>query len=193
MNNFKNIYHIKLHKFLFLIFSLTFGLSTMLATAVAREKSYKGKCLYINEQEEEQDFKSCQVNIMQETLDINFEDEEDRDKNSTITGESVQEIASGEYAQKLLSDSGSAVSGLLLGPINIVGKIFAPDKDYQQYIITYQNSEANETVTILNIDRSDAPEFQQELSVITGKLITFRPEQTNATINVGPDLEDIKP
>lgn len=93
----------------------------------------------------------------------------------------------------MVNEQATTVSGLLLGPINLVGQIFAPDKDYQQYLITYQNSEANETVTILNIDRSDAPEFQQELSVITGKLITFRPEQTNATINVGPDLEDIKP
>lgn len=42
----------------------------------------------------------------------------------------------------------------------------------------------------LNIDRSDAPEFQQELSLATGKLITFQEGQTNTTINVGPNLDD---
>lgn len=173
--------------------AIAFYASTSIATAIAREQAYGGKCLYVNEQEEEQDFKSCQVNIEQETLEINFEREKYRDYNTTIVGKSVREIASGEYAQKLLSDSGSAVSGILLGPINLVGKVFVPDKDYQQYIITYKKPEGDETVTILNIDRSDAPEFQQELSLITGKLITFRPEQTDTTINVGPNIEDIKP
>ncbi|MGV2829467.1 hypothetical protein [Myxosarcina sp. GI1(2024)] len=182
-----------MNKPLFSFLAIAFFISTLFGTAIARERSYGGKCLYLNEQEEEQDFKSCQVNIQQKTLEINFESEKYRDHNQTIMGKSVREIASGEYAQKLLSDSGSAVSGILLGPINVVGKIFAPDKDYQQYIITYKKPEGDETITILNIDRSDAPEFQQELSLITGKLITFQPGQTETTINIGPDVEDIKP
>lgn len=183
--------YIKMNKFLFLILTLVYSVDIMLATAVAREKPYEGKCLYINEEEQEQDFESCQVNILQDTLEINFAEEEHQNENRAITGKSVREIASGEYAQKLLSDTGSAVSGLLLGPVKIVGNIFAPDKDYQQYIITYQDSEANETVTILNIERSDAPEFQQELSLITGRLITFQSGQTNTTIDFGSDVGDI--
>lgn len=182
-----------MNKPLFAFLAIAFYASTSFATAIAREKPYEGKCLYINEQEKKQDFKSCQVNIQQETLAVNFEKEEYQDNNKTITGKSVLEVASGEYAQKLLSDSGSVVSSLLLGPINLVSKIFAPDKDYQQYILTYKNPEGNKTVTILNIDRSDAPEFQQELSIISGKLITFRPGQTNTSINVGPDVEDVLP
>jgi hypothetical protein len=182
-----------MNKLLFSIFAIAYSINIMFAIAVAREKPYGGKCLYINEQEQEQDFQSCQVNIQQETLEINFEKEEYQDNDRSITGKSVREIASGEYAQKLLSDSGSAVSGILLGPISVVGRIFVPDKDFQQYLITYTNPEGKETVTILNINRSDAPEFQQELSLITGKLITFQPGQTNTTIDIGPDVEEIKP
>ncbi len=185
--------YIKMNKFLFLIFTLVYSVNIMLATAVAKEKPYGGKCLYINQQKQKQDFKSCQVNLQQETLEINFAEEKYRDNNNTIRGTSVLEIASGEYAKKLLSDSGSIVSGLLLGPINLVGRIFLPDKDYQQYIITYKNPEGNKTVTILNINRSDAPEFQQELSLITGKLITFQAGQTNTTIDIGPNTKQIKP
>lgn len=182
-----------MNKPLFAFLAIAFYASTSFATAIAREKPYEGKCLYINEQEKKQDFKSCQVNIQQESLEINFQEEEYQNNNKTITANSVQEVASGEYAQKLLSDSGSLVSGILLGPINVVGKILVPDKDYQQYIITYENPEANQTVTILNIDRSDAPEFQQQLSLTTGKLITFQPGQTKTTIDVGPDAEDVVP
>ena len=116
-----------------------------------------------------------------------------QDDNKTIRARSVNEIASGAYATQLLSDSGSAVSGLLLGPVNSVVKIFAPDRDYQQYVISYQGADRSKMVTILNIDRSDAPEFQQELSLITGKLITFRAGQTENTINVAPDMKDIVP
>ncbi len=173
--------------------AIAFSAFSLLPSATAREEPYKGKCLYMNEQEEKQDFESCQVNIQQETLFINFEKEEHQDNNKTITGQSVRELASGEYATQLLSDTGGVVSGLLLGPVNIVGNIFAPKRDYQQYIIRYQDAEGNEAATILNIDRSDAPEFQQELSIISGKLITFQPGQENTTINVGPDVEDIVP
>lgn len=182
-----------MNKFLFLIFILVSGVNLMLASAIAGEKPYEGKCLYINEEEQEQDFESCQVNILQDTLEINFAEEDNQNENKAIIGKSVREIASGEYAQQLLSDTGDVFSGLLLGPVKIVGNIFAPDKDYQQYIITYQDSETNEAVTILNIERSDAPEFQQELSLITGRLITFQSGQTNTVIDFGPDVEDIIP
>ena len=182
-----------MNKPLFSFLAIAFYACSLLSSATAREEPYKGKCLYINEQEEKQDFKSCQVKIQQETLIVNFKKEEHQAKNTTIAGKSVQELASGEYATQLLSDTGSAVSGLLLGPVKIVGNIFAPDRDYQQYIIRYQDVDGNETATILNIDRSDAPEFQQELSIITGKLITFRPGQTNTSIDIGPDVEDIVP
>ena len=179
-----------MNKLIFSFFAIAFSMTSLVASAVAREKPYGGKCLYINEQEEKQDFKSCKVNIQQKTLAINFEKEQDQDKNQTITGKSVVEIASGEYATKLLSDTGSTVTGILLGPVNFVGNIFAPDRDYQQYIIKYKNTEGKESATILNINRSDAPEFQQELTLITGKLITFQPGQTQTTIDIGPDFKN---
>lgn len=178
-----------------LLYFLAIALYTfsLLSSATAREEPYEAKCLYVNEQEEKQDFKSCQVKIQQETLAVNFEKEDYQDNNNTITGKSVLELASGEYATQLLSDTGGVVSGLLLGPVKIVGNIFAPDRDYQQYIIRFQGAEGNEAAIILNINRSDAPEFQQELSLLTGKLITFRPGQTNTSINFGADVEDIVP
>ena len=182
-----------MNKSLFSFLAIAFCAFSLIPSASAREEPYKGKCLYINEQKEEQGFKSCRVNIEQETLAVNFEREKYQDNNKTITGKSVLELASGEYATQLLSDSGSAVTGILLGPVKFVGNIFAPDRDYQQYIIRYQDANGNEAGTILNIDRSDAPEFQQELSLITGKLITFRPGQTDTNINFGPNVEDVKP
>ena len=179
-------------KIIFSFLAIAYIINTLLASAVAREEPYGGKCLYLDQEKEEQKFESCQVNIEQETVSVTFEKDEHQDSNKAITAQSISEIASGEYATKLLSDSGSLVSGILLGPINLVGKIFKPNQDFQQYVLQYQDQAGEQTATILNIDRSDAPEFQQELSVITGKLITFQPGQTNTTINVGPNREDIK-
>ena len=180
-----------MNKLLFSLLAIAYVTNTLLASAVAREDPYGGKCLYINEQKQEQEFKSCQVNIQQKTLAINFEKEKYQDNNKTIAANSVLEIASGEYAQKLLSDTGSIVGGILLAPVTLVGRIFAPDRDYQQYVLEYKNTKGEKTATVLNIDRSDAPEFQQELTIITGKLITFQAGQTKTTIDVGPDIEDI--
>ena len=181
-----------MNKLLFSIFAIAYTASTLFATAIAREEPYGGKCLYLDEQEEKQEFKSCQVNIDQGSLIVNFEKEEYKDDNKTIPAQSVLEVASGEYAQKLLTDSGSIVTRILLGPISLVGKILAPDRNYQQYILTYNDNNGDKTATILNINRSDAPEFQQELTVTTNKLITFQPGQTNTRINVGPNVDDVK-
>ena len=177
-----------MNRLLFSFFAIACVAGNLFATAVAREKPYKGQCLYIDEREQEQKFKPCQVNIRQKTLAVNFEKEKYQDNNKTISGRRVLEIASGEYARKLLSDTGSVVSGILLAPVNLVGRIFVPNRNYQQYIIEYKDAKGTKTATILNINRSDAPEFQQELTVITGKLITFRPGQTRTTIDVGPDF-----
>ena len=182
-----------MNKSLFSLLAIAFYTFALISSATAREEPYEAQCLYINEEEEKQDFKSCQVKLQQDTLAINFEKEEHQDNNKTIAGKSVLELASGEYATQLLSDTGGVVSGLLLGPVKIVGNIFAPDRDYQQYIIRYQDADGKEAGTILNIDRSDTPEFQQELSLLTGKLITFRPGQKNTSIDFGPDVEDVVP
>ncbi len=181
-----------MNKFLVSFLVIAYSTTILLPAAIAREKPYGGKCLYIDEEAEDQKFRSCEVNIKQKTLTINFEKEQFQDDNKTIPTRSIFEIASGEYAKKLLSDSGSIVSGILLGPISAVGRIFAPNRNYQQYVIEYTDSKGKKTATILNINRSDAPEFQQELTVTTRKLITFKPGQTNTTINVGPDIDDIK-
>jgi len=181
-----------MNKLLFSFFSIIYTLNLLASSAVARDEPYGGRCLYLNKEKEEQEFKPCQVTIQQGNITVNFEKEEYQEDNKTIVGNSVSEIASGEYATKLLSDSGSLVSGILLGPISFVGRIFVPNKDYQQYILEYQNAAGEKTATVLNIDRSDAPEFQQEISLLTGQLIIFREGQTQTTIDVGPDVEDIK-
>ncbi len=167
---------------------VTYFASNLLSSAVAQDKSFAGRCLYLDEQDLEQKFKPCKVNIQQNNLAINFDKWKYQGSNKTVSGQSVMEIASGEYAKKLLSDTGSLISGILFAPINIVGKLVAPNRDYQQYIIEYKNTKGEETATVLNINRSDAPEFQQELTLITGKLITFQPGQTKTTIDVGPDF-----
>ena len=177
-----------MNKLLFSFLAIAYVASNFFVSAIARDKPYEGKCLYIDEEEQEQKFKPCQVTIQRKTLTVNFEKEKYQDDNKTILGSRVLEIASGEYAQKLLSDSGSVVSGILFAPINFVGRIFVPDRNYQQYIIDYKDGRGKKTATILNINRSDAPEFQQELTVITRKLITFRAGQTRNTIDIGPDF-----
>lgn len=181
-----------MNKLLFSILAIAYVVNGLAITAVARDEPYGGKCLYLNKEKNEQEFKSCQVNIEQETINVNFEEDEYQDENKAITAQSISEIASGEYATRLLSDSGSVVSGILLGPISLVGKIFKPNEDFQQYILQYNDATGTQTATILNIDRADAPELQQELTVVTNKLITFQPKQTDTTIDVGPDVEDVK-
>ena len=181
-----------MNKILFSFFSIIYTLNLLASSAVARDEPYGGRCLYLNKEKEEQEFKPCQVTIQQGNITVNFEKEEYQEDDKTIAAKSVSQIASGAYATKLLSDSGSVAGGILLGPITGIAKIFVPDKDYQQYIIEYTNNKGEKTATILKIDRSDAFEFQQELTVITGKLITFQPKQTETTIDVGPNVEDIK-
>ncbi len=181
-----------MNKLLFSILAIAYVVNGLAITAVARDEPYGGKCLYLNKEKNEQEFKSCQVDIEQETINVNFEEDKYQDDNKAIAAQSISEIASGEYATRLLSDSGSVVSGILLGPISLVGKILKPDQDFQQFILQYKDTAGEQTATILNIDRSDSPELQQEITVITGKLITFQPEQTDTTIDVGPDVEDIK-
>ena len=181
-----------MNQFIVPLLAIAYSTTMLIPAAVAREKPYGGRCLYLDEEAEDQKFRPCQVDFKQKTLTINFEKAEFKDNNKAIPTRSIFEIASGEYAKKLLSDSGSLVSGILLGPINAVGRIFVPDRNYQQYIIEYKDPKGKKTATILNINRSDAPEFQQELTVTTRKLITFRPGQTNTIVDVGPDVDDIK-
>ena len=181
-----------MNKLLFSLFTIIYTVNLLATSAVAREEPYGGKCIYLNEAEEKQEFKDCQVTLGQGNITVNFEKEEYQSDNKTIVGKNVSGIASGEYATKLLSDSGSVVSGILLGPISLVGRIFVPNKDYQQYVLEYTDQGGEKTATVLNIDRSDAPEFQQEVSLLTGQLITFREGQTQTTIDVGPDVEDIR-
>ena len=176
-------------KFLLALFAVGYSLNASLSMASVEEKAYKGKCLFIDKEENEQKFKPCQVKIATNTLQIDFDKEKYQEGNQTITGKEITDIASGQYAQKLLSDSGSIVSGILLGPINLVGRIFVPDRDYQQYILTFQDNKGEETATVVNINRADAPEFQQELTILTHKLINFQPGQTSRIINIGPDID----
>ena len=179
-------------KFLFSFFAIAYFANPLLATAVGREEPYGGRCLYINEAEEEQSLNRCEVNIQSRNIEINFQQERYQDGNKIIPAESVSEIASGAYATRLLSDSGSLISSILLGPISVVGRIIRPNRDFQQYIIEYEITGEDKTVTILNINRSDAPEFQQELTIATGKFITFHEGQTRTTVDIGPNFEDVK-
>ena len=180
-----------MNKLLFSFFSIIYALNLLTISAIAREEPYGGRCLYLNKEKEEQEFKRCQVTLQQGKLAVNFEEEKYQSDDKTIAVNSIYEIASGAYATKLLSDSGSLVSGILLGPISLVGRIIKPNQDYQQYILQYTN-EGEKTATILNINRSDAPEFQQEISLATGNLIIFREGQTSTTIDVGPNVEDVR-
>ena len=181
-----------MNKFLFSLFTIIYTLNLVAVSAIAREEPYGGRCLYLDKEKEEQQFKRCQVTIQQGKIAVNFEQEQYQSDDKTITAKSVYEIASGAYATRLLSDSGSLVSGILLGPISLVGRIIKPNRDFQQYILHYTDQGGKKTATILNINRSDIAEFQQEISLVTGKLIVFREGQTRTTIDVGPDVEDIK-
>lgn len=180
-----------MNKLLLSFFGIISTFNLLASSAIAREDPYGGRCLFLNREKNEQQFKRCKVTLQQGKLAVNFEEEKYQGDDKTITTKTIYEIASGAYATKLLSDSGSLVSGILLGPINLVGKIFVPDKDYQQYIVHYTDNQGQKTATMLNINRSDAPEFQQELSLATGKLIIFREGQTRTTVDVGPDIEDV--
>ena len=181
-----------MNKLLFSFFTIIYTVNIFAASAVAREEPYGGECIYFNKEKEKQEFKKCQVSLSQSTIEVNFEKEEHQEDNKSIAAKSVLEIASGEYATRLLSDSGSVVGGILLGPVGLVGGLLGTNKNYQQYILEYQDTAGEKTATVLNIDRSDIAEFQQELSLITGQLITFREGQTRTMIDVGPDVEDVK-
>ncbi len=181
-----------MNKLLFSFLTIIYSFNLLATSAIAREEPYGGRCLHINEAEEEQAFRRCNVTIRQGNLEINFRQEKYQDGDKTIATNSIFEIASGAYAAQLLSDTGSLVSGILLGPISLVGRIVRPNQDFQQYILQFTNTEGEKDATILNINRSDIAEFQQELSLVTGKLITFREGQTRTTIDIGPNIEDVQ-
>ncbi len=180
-----------MNKLLFSLFTIIYTVNLLATSAAAREEPYGGRCLYLDKEKEEQQFKRCQVTIQQGKLAVKFDEEKYQEDDKTIAVKSIYEIASGAYATKLLSDSGSLVSGILLGPISLVGRIIKPNQDFQQYILQYTD-QGEKTATVLNINRSDAPEFQQEISLTSGQLIVFREGQTRTTVDVGPDIEDVK-
>ena len=147
-----------MNKLLFSFLTIIYTVNLLATSAIAREEPYGGRCLYLNKEKEEQQFKRCKVTIQQGKLGVKFDEEKYQSDDKTIGVKSIYEIASGAYATKLLSDSGSLVSGILLGPISLVGRIIRPNQDFQQYILHYTNPGGERTATILNINRSDAPE-----------------------------------
>lgn len=85
-----------------------------------------------------------------------------------------------------MTDSGSVIGGILLGPVGLVSRFF--NRDYQQYVLDYKTAQGHTSSTVLRLKRGDAPQFQQELSQLTGLMIRFEPPQKETIIDVGPDL-----
>lgn len=170
------------------IFSLSV-ITALFASSNVLAATYNAKCIYADTQEEKTSFPSCSVNISNSSVGISFGNEKYQSANQTLSGKNVTGIASGEYATKLMSSRASFVSGLFLGPVNSLTKLFLPDRNYQQYIVKYKNSQNQETATIIRVSQADAPQFQQDLTIATGRLVVFEEAQTRTTINVVPQLK----
>ncbi|WP_156914933.1 hypothetical protein [Rubidibacter lacunae] len=144
---------------------------------------YNGRCFHAGEQ----DMKSCFVSIAQSETEVIFEKEEYQYGNVTIPKNAITAIASGNYAKRLMTDTGSIIGSLLIGPASFISRQFY-DKEYQQYVLDYTQPDGDPTSIVLRLRRRDATVYQQGLTVITGRYIGFEEPQTDTAIDVGPDF-----
>ena len=165
---------------------LTMGLVLGMSSA-GLARNYDGRCLYLDREKSENKFHSCLVTPTQTQLQLTFKSNKFQDGNQVIAGTGISQIASGNYAKRLLTDTGSIIGSILLAPIGIASRLF--NKDFQQYVLDY-TLRGQRTATVVRVDREDAPEFQQELRTLArNMLIRFEDPKDSTVIDVGPDIE----
>lgn len=158
----------------------------MSSPAVAAQ-DFNGKCIYTDKENTESKFRSCLISKKEADLELIFKSDKLQDGNRKISGSSIIQIASGNYAKRLLSDTGSLIGRVLFSPVGLISGIFK--RDYQEYVLDYRQ-EGQPTATVIRVDIKDAPEFQQGLRLISGeKLIKFEPPTRSNTIQLGPDIK----
>ncbi|BDM83368.1 hypothetical protein AM10699_62290 (plasmid) [Acaryochloris marina MBIC10699] len=157
------------------------------SNTLAFAEVFEGKCLYLDQENSENKFHSCLINSSSSNLSLTFKSSKYQSGNQAIGGNSITQIASGNYAKRLLSDSGSIIGGILFAPLGIASRIFK--KDYQMYVLDYKK-QGNQTATIIRIKQKEAPKFQQELRTLArNMLITFEESKKSTVIDVGPDFK----
>lgn len=159
----------------------------LMSSSTAIAKDYSGRCLYIDQENSESKFRSCLINTTKSTLVTTFKNDKFQKGNKSIKGSQIIQIASGNYAKRLLSDSGSIIGRIIFSPIGLVSGLFK--KDSQEYVIDYKQK-GREMATVIRVEIKQAPEFQQELRVLTReKIIRFDDPKRSNIINVGPNLK----
>lgn len=154
--------------------------------AIAQEtQEYRGRCLTFDPKDEKEEFHSCTMTLTDKTIETVFKNEIYQPR--AIPARSITQIASGNYAKRLLTDTGSIATSILLGPLSIANRIIS--RDYQQYILRY--SEAGvPSVAVLLVKRSQAPEFQQNLRLLVRDMtVEFQDPEDNTILDVGPDID----
>ena len=147
--------------------------------------SYDARCLH----PELDDYKSCILAFNGPVLETTFDKLEESPLTSyTVSGNRVTSVASGNYARRLLTDTGGLVGTILLGPAVSVSRL-AFSKEFQQYVLEFTDEAGQETAVAIRLKRSQAPEFQQALIQATGKFINFQGPELNTAIDVGRDIK----
>ncbi len=161
--------------------------AALLVTSTAASASvYEGKCLYADVENASNEFHTCIISIRSTSLGITFKRNKFQDGNREIVGSNISQVASGNYAKRLLSDTGSVIGGVLFAPIGIASRLF--NKDFQEYVLDY-TSQGQQTATVVRVTPQDAPQFQQELRALALDLaVTFEDPQRSTVIDAGPDL-----
>ena len=154
------------------------------SSTAALAESYRGRCLYIDAETSENNFHSCRMTPSATTLTLTFNRERYQGGNKVITGDSITQMASGNYARRLLSDAGSLIGGILFSPISIGSRLL--NRDHQQYVLYYKTQE-KESATVVRVRREDTPQFQQELTSLTNcMVIRFKEPERSTIIDIGP-------
>ncbi|MEM1366994.1 MAG: hypothetical protein AAGG02_03060 [Cyanobacteria bacterium P01_H01_bin.15] len=157
--------------------------AALLTPQAAIAKTYEADCFHLGEQK----FKSCDLTIDNKGLTTAYNSEKYQNENGLVPVNSITGVASGNYARRILTDSGSIAAGILLAPLALANSIFKSEA--QEYIIRTNAAADADKVKIYRLKPKDAPEFQQELTQVTKKWIVFEAPNDNTLIDVGPDIK----
>ncbi len=156
--------------------------AVLCSNTIVVAKEYGGQCIYFDREKSENKFHSCLILPSTTDLKLVFKSDKYQDGNQTIAGNSITQIASGNYAKRLLSDAGSIIGSILFAPVGIASRVF--NKNYQEYIVDYSR-QGKQTAIVVRVALKDAPEFQQELRALARNRVIHFEDPKKSTLIKG--------
>lgn len=113
------------------------------------------------------EMKDCRVivNLEENTLEMVFKSEEHQQANLMLAGDQIQEISTGEYAKKRMTESIAA--GIILGPLGgLVGLFYKENRT--QIALEYVDAQNRAQVTMIDIPTNYSEPLETDLKNLTG-------------------------